>query len=252
MPAMNAGEEKIMTQPVNNRPSRVNREFEEAATSANVGKGQTSKPGPSAREVKQSQKPNAADGVSGLTQSGLGEAAATLAEGASPVVAGSNAVVFGPIMVAAAHLKLFLDAAREGEELRDAHARDAVNMAVVWTAGPKLPAAYVQRMTNEYRAVAGRAENHAMGGFGRGGANRILSRLMMDDAKWQQIKADAERSADTGLRFAKNHGITSKAALDQALRRDPKLAKAYEANIAFRHGLHAAIYEAQLKERAAR
>jgi hypothetical protein len=223
--------------------SRANRDFVEAARSAGVGGSETAKPGPSANAVKKSQGPTLKQGLeenalpSGLTV--VGEVVA----GGHGLLSGAAATALGPVLTGYGYFAAFHKAHSQGEELSNAYARDSINLAVVFMASGVLPNDYVQRMAHEYKDVGG-----LKSGYGQGGAARILHALTGDDKRYQAVKAEAERFAKAGMRFARTHGITSDQKLKEALTKDRRFAGVFEKNIAFRHGIQAEIMQAQQRE----
>lgn len=120
----------------------------------------------------------------------------------------------------------------DAAELEGAYARDAVNLAVIWTGSAALPRDYVARMGYELRAVGGE----------RGGASKIVTPLMKDDAGWQALKAQTESHVRMGQKIAAKVRLDSRQAVEERVRKDPSFAKAYSQNLAFKHGVDSHVF----------
>ena len=129
---------------------------------------------------------------------------------------------------------------RQSDELKTAYARDAIHLAFVYSAARALPQSYVQSKRHEMRAVDGH----------RGGAMKILNRLMKNDSRWQKLRASSEREIDQGRKLAKKYGVTSDSALKRRLGRDRSFKHAYTKSLAFKHAVDSVVFEAEQKRPA--
>jgi hypothetical protein len=226
--------------------TRHRRSFEEETAESRQPKSQV---GPSARQVAAAQR--AAVGGGGAASLGKTAAAEVTAQvfevGAEALAttAGRGLMAIGwvaaaPIYVAYKHLDALYKAIQEGDELKDAHARDAINLAFVWAASKNLPPGYVQRMMHEYRAVSGE----------HGGASKLLTRMMVDDGNWQAIKSEAEQRVQGARSLARKQGIETPQKLANRLNKDPVFARAYNSDLAVRHGVDSVVYEGPRAKRA--
>ncbi|MCC6667657.1 MAG: hypothetical protein IT375_28170 [Polyangiaceae bacterium] len=215
--------------------SRSDRAFVESAVESGVVQSCENPKGKTAEQTKKAQK---AGFVShGAAEAGLETGAKALAmgtHGAAAIGAGAASVVVSSGM----HMLALYKAVAEGAEIRDAHQRDAINLAFVWTASAALPRDYVARQGYELRAVGGE----------RGGASKILTPLMKDDARWQALKSQAESHVRLARSLAAKHGVDSPEALSSRLTKDPRFAKAYQSSMAFRHGVDSVVFEAQQRK----
>jgi hypothetical protein len=144
-----------------------------------------------------------------------------------------GASVLSAALTVGSHFKGLYTSLAEAAAIREAHQRDAVNLAVLWTASGALPRDYVARVSCELRDVGGE----------RGGASKILTPLMKDDTRWQALKAQAEGFARLGHKVAARSGINSRAELAHRLKHESKLSKAYRANLASKHGVDSYVFE---------
>lgn len=214
--------------------SRSDRAFVESAVESGVVQSCENPKGKTAEQTKKAQK---AGFVShGAAEAGIetGAKALAMGHGAAGVLAGAGSVVISSGM----HMLALYKAVAEGAEIRDAHQRDAINLAFVWTASAALPRDYVARQGYELRAVGGE----------RGGASKILTPLMKDDARWQALKSQAESHVRLARSLAAKHGVDSPEALSSRLTKDPRFAKAYQSSMAFRHGVDSVVFEAQQRK----
>ena len=154
-------------------------------------------------------------------------------EGASGVSAGLTAVLLGPVLTLVTFGYELTEAHSQGEELREAYARDAVNLAFVYAAASALPSDYVAKIRVDLRAVDGE----------RGGAMKILNRAMASDKEWQAMQKQAAEHVRIGRAAAKRFGVTSPQALEQRLKSDPRFGTLYNNNLGFKHGVDSVLYE---------
>jgi len=211
----------------------VDRRLIQAAEDAKVLPKGASPHGKTAADTKEAQKPHLLGKV-GMT-GGLvaAEALHHGLEHASGVSAGVAAALLGPGLTALKLLYSWDKAHREGEALRDAYARDSVNLAVVYAAASALPPAYVAKMRVDLKPVDGE----------RGGAMKILNRVMVNDAEWQTIKRQAEEHVRIGCDTATRLNVTSKEGLELRLKNDRQFAVLYQQDIAFKHGVDSVVYD---------
>jgi hypothetical protein len=206
------------------------RRWVESAVDTGVMQGCESPHGRTAAEARRAQKEGHPGVHTGLVGGEVAtEATAMAAHGAAAFAAGAASVV----MTAGSHIMALYTAVAEGAELRDAHERDAVSLAVVWTASGALSREYVARVNHELRDVAGE----------HGGASKILTPLMKDDTRWQSLKAQTEGFVRLGHKIAARSGINSRSELAHRLKIDSRLSKAYRANLAFKHGVDSYVFE---------
>lgn len=223
------------------------RSFEEETAQSCQPKSQV---GPSARQVAAAQRAavGGAGGAAHLGKAAAAEVAAHVFEAGAEALTTTAArglmaigwVAAAPGYVAYEHLHVLYKAIEEGDELKDAHARDAINLAFVWAASKNLPPGYVQRMMHEYRAVSGE----------HGGASKLLTRMMVDDGKWQAIKSEAEQRVQGARSLARKQGIETPQKLANRLNKDPVFARAYNSDLAVRHGVDSVVYEGPRPKRA--
>ncbi len=224
-----------MTAPVTN--SKTDRDWQRYGEDAGVLKGGEKLHGKTVKQTEQAQRPTPKGTVKSVVQDHAAEAAHQLASAAGGKLAGLAAAAAGPGYGLYTMLNATYTAVQEGQQLNEAHRRDAVNLAVVYAGAGSLPSEYVQSQTREKRAVAGE----------RGGAMKILTPLMRDNAKWNSVRADVQKFAKLGQAQAGKLGLDSEAALNRRLATDRNFRTAYEANLAFKHGVDAAVFMAGRK-----
>jgi hypothetical protein len=215
------------------RPSTADARLLDAARSAGVADENTAIYGKSAREAHKAHN-SVADELKGLTESCGAEAISMIAGAGSGLGAGAVAVLAGPFFTAKAMLESYHRAHEEAAELRQANARDAVQLAFVWAGAEALPRDYVAKVGHELKAVAGE----------RGGATKILNGIMVDDARWKATREEANTHIGIGRKVAQRLGVSSREALDQRLAQDPQFAVAYRNNLGFFHGVQSVLFEA--------
>ncbi|MCK6531549.1 MAG: hypothetical protein L6Q84_01155 [Polyangiaceae bacterium] len=215
--------------------SRSDRAFVESAVESGVAQKCENPKGKTAEQTKKAQKANFIAIGAAKTGAETGAKALAMAtHGAAGVAAGTASVVISSGM----HVLALYKAVAEGAEIRDAHQRDAINLAFVWTASAALPKDYVARQGYELRAVGGE----------HGGASKILTPLMKDDSRWQALKSQAESHVRLARNLAEKYGVDSPDALSSRLSKDPRFAKAYQSSMAFRHGVDSVVFEAQQRK----
>lgn len=206
----------------------ADRRWVESARDAGVTEECKSPHGKSAEATRKAHKKGEIAIEAGLTTGEVAlKAASFVAKGSALFGLGSLAASSGVMLYG------YYKSIAEAAELKEAHQRDAINLAVVWTASAALPKDYVARVGHELREVAGE----------RGGASRILTPLMKDDVKWQKLKAEAEAYARMGRKTGARSGITSPRELAYRLEHDKTFSRAYSSNIAFRHGVDSVVFE---------
>jgi hypothetical protein len=201
------------------------------AEGASVENGKSAQ-GKTAQETKKAQRP---DPTHKAVETGVHLAIHAGAEHVlvSGVGAGAAAAILGPGLVMYELLKGFHEAHLEGEALREAYTRDAVNLSFVYAAAGALPPGYVAEMRGKMRAVDG----------DRGGAMKILNRIMANDEKWQAMRRQAAEHVRAGRAIANRMGVTTPQALDARLKSDPNFALLYSKNLGFKHGVDSVLYE---------
>lgn len=209
--------------------SAADRRWAAAAEETGVSEGCVETRGKTAEQTKKSQRPSLGGGVEHTAEETFVKAATMATKGTTAVSVGALAVLHTGFV----HLEAYMHAHADGAALRDAYARDAVNLAVVWAASAVLPNSYVQRMSYDMRAVGGE----------HGGASKILTAAMRNDKEWQSMKAEAEKQAGFGRKIAMKSGITSSKELASRLSWDKNFARAYNEGAAFRHGVNAYVME---------
>jgi hypothetical protein len=209
------------------------RKWTDTAERAGVLEKGKSAHGKTAQETKKAQQPTASHGLGDTAKHAVVETAGTLLEGASGVGAGLAAALLGPGFVLYEFLHAFNDAHLQGEALRDAFARDAVNLAFVYAAAGALPPGYVAHIRGKMRAVDGE----------RGGAMKILNRAMANDTEWQALQKQAGEHVRAGRAIANRLGVTTPQALEARLKSDPNFALLYSKNLGFKHGVDSVLHE---------
>jgi hypothetical protein len=207
---------------------RRDRVWVEAAQEAGVMEKCESPHGKTAEQTKRAQKHSVGMGLAKTAGETALEATSMAAHGGLALAAGALSVV----VTGFAHVTALYESIAEAAELKDAYARDAVNLAVIWTGSAALPHDYVAHMGHELRAVGGE----------RGGAMKILNRLMKDDTRWQALKARTESHIRIGQKVAAKLGLDSRGAVEERVRKDPRFAKAYSQNLAFKHGVDSHVF----------
>lgn len=210
----------------------ADRRWTDTAERAGVLEKGKSPHGKTAQETKKAQQPSVPGKVAltGAFVSAEGISAAL--EGASGVGAGATAAILGPGVTLAKLLVGFHKAHFEGEELRDAHARDAVNLAFVYAAAEALPPGYVAHIRGKMQAVDG----------ARGGAMKIVNRARADK-EWQAMQKQAAEHVRAGRAIANRFGVTTPQALEARLKSDRNFALLYSQNLGFKHGVDSVLYE---------
>jgi hypothetical protein len=191
--------------------------------------------GPTARAVKQAQKPTLGDGYTSLAVSSAAEIVSTVAASGTGVVSGIVAMCAGPFFTAGTLIFELGRARHEGRQLNEAYRRDAANLAFVWVAAQALPERYVASKAEELKASGGP----------HGPANKILTPLMKDDAAWQKLVKETNEGVTQMRRSGAQLGIHSKASLRAALATHPTLERAYNNNLILRHAFDSLVIEGE-------
>lgn len=198
-----------------------------------VGKG-TRVEGKSAAETKRAQRSGSfRGGAAGLYESAVTQVATEIATQAGSKALAGFATLATPVITGYEFIKAYVGAHNEGKALRRAHERDAVHLAFVLAANQGLPPDYVARMRYEKRAVDGE----------RGGAAKILTRLMKNDAIWQRLQSESASGIKRARQLATRRGITTPAALKAWLAADTVFAKNYRSDLAMKHGVDSVIFQ---------
>lgn len=221
-----------MTNPVAN--GKTDRDWQRHAQEAGVLTGGEKLHGKTARQTAKAHQPTVKGTVPGLVRDHAVEGVHQLAFAAGGMGTGATAAITGPGYALYTMLSAAYTAVQQGAELNEAHRRDAVNLAVVYAGAAALPNEYVRHQIRDKRAVAGE----------RGGAMKILTPLMRDDAKWNAVRADAQKFAELGKAQAGKFGLDSETKLSHRLATDRNFRAAYESNMAFKHGVDAAVFVA--------
>ena len=211
----------------------ADRRWTDTAERAGVLENGKSAHGKTVQETKKAQQPSVPGKVALTGAFVSAEGISGALEGASGVGAGVAAAILGPGLTLAKLLGGFHKAHSEGEALRDAYARDAVNLAFVFAAAGALPPGYVAHIRGKMGAVDGE----------RGGAMRILNRAMANDENWQAMQKQAGEHVRAGRAIANRLGVSTPQALEARLKNDRNFALLYSQNLGFKHGVDSVLYE---------
>jgi hypothetical protein len=197
--------------------------------------------GPSANELKRIQAQKTLEsGVAGLIQSAASNLAGELGSVAGGIAGGAVAAYASVGSTLITLVRGYATSVQEGDQLNEAHRRDAVNQATLWLAAGALPNDFVHARNLEYAASG------SVAGQGQGPSNRIINSLL-GSGKFDEARRLAEQQASAGRDFACKLDITSEAALERRLANDRGFAALYDHDdaTAFRLGVQSVIFEAQ-------